>query len=67
MLVTGEGSHQKDVGLVVAVGEVNALGFFLNLVGPAILGGEGEAGSLITAPLQATSLPSAPISWRPSS
>ena len=44
MLVTGEGAHQKDVGLVVAVlGEVNALGFFLDLVGPAILGGEGEA------------------------
>ena len=38
------GAHQKDVGLIVAVlGEEDALGLFLDFVGPTILGGQGEA------------------------
>ena len=44
MFVTRNGSHQQDVGLLVAVlGEVDPFGFFLDLVGPAVLRSQGEA------------------------
>ena len=44
VLITGNRTDQKNVGLIVAVlGEVDPFGFFLDLIGPAILGGQGEA------------------------
>ena len=43
MLVSGNGPHQENVGLILAVlGEINAFGLFLDFVGPAILRSKGE-------------------------
>ena len=43
MLVAGDGTHQKNVGLIVAVlSEVDALRLFFDFVGPTILRGQGE-------------------------
>ena len=44
MLVTRNRAHQQDVRLVVAVlSEVDPFRFLLDLIGPAVLRGEGEA------------------------
>ena len=44
MLIAWNRSNEKNVGLIVAVlREINALGFLFDLVGPAVLWGQGEA------------------------
>ena len=44
MLITWNRTDEKNVGLIVAVlREINTFGFLLDLIGPAVLWGQGEA------------------------